>query len=204
MALGKRGNSNLNLTILKIKVKDSELKPVDPFFQITRKVDGEWVNLPDRETFVSGKLVKLANKTTKYKDEDIHQVEAHLLDGEDLFVLDLKFTMLNRSVINSLLSVTDFETPVEISLYTSKKGFPSAAVRQNDELVSWKFNLDDQPKPITVMFKGKEQRDYSPIDNFFIEKVGEFQLSPAKAGKSEVASADKPEDIDIAPDEIPF
>ena len=185
MALGRtQNNSNLNVSILKIKVKDENLKPVDPYFQLVKKVDGAWVVQPSKENFLSGKLTKLATKTTQYNGEDIHQIEANIVDGEDLYVLDMKLTMLNRSIVNSLLNLTDFSTPIEISLYTNKSKYPAAAVRQNNEMVRWKFSLDDQPKAISVMFKGKEQRDFTPIDNFFLSEVRNFGL-----GKSDKVNA---------------
>lgn len=209
MALGKsQGNNNTKLSILKIKVKDENLKPVDPYFQVTEKIDGKWTVVSSSENFVSGKITSVAHKVSTYENEDYDSFTIFLEDGDDAFLLDLRPTMLNRSLINSLLSLTDLETPVSIQLYTSKNGYPSVALRQNDELIKWKYSLDEQPKPITVMFKGKEQRDYTPIDKFFVEKVTEFGGNfKGQAGKQSAAPAKAntaAEQEEIAPDDIPF
>lgn len=202
MAIGRQPNSSSNLSILKIKVKNEAMQPVDPYFQVTKKVDGKWQVVSTSENFVSGQLTRLANKTTEYNGEKIQQVEALLQDGDEAFLLDLKFTLLNRGLINSFLSLTDLDTPVEISLYTSKSGYPSAAVRQNGELIRWKFSIDEQPKPEVVVFKGKEQRDYTPVDNFFIDKIDEFSAKAKPSGGT--AKAEPAESEEVAPDEIPF
>jgi hypothetical protein len=171
MALGKKKQANLNFLILKIKNKDAEGKQVSPFFQVTKKVDDKWVVQEDAPTTVSGKIAKIQPRVTEYQGEKIPRIDVFLNDGEDGYLIELKYTMLSRSILNALLTLTDSDKEVEIDLYENKKGYASAAVRANGESLKWKFSLDELPKPEVVKFKGKEQRDFTAVDNFFEEAV---------------------------------
>jgi hypothetical protein len=165
------GNSNSTLYILKIKTKDATGKVVDPFFQVSAKEDGKWVVTEDTFKSVSGKLTKVETRVGEYEGEQILSANIWLKDGDEAYLVDLKYTMLSRSIINSLLNLEDFDQEIEISLYTNKKGYASASVRAGGQLVDWKFGLDELPKPEKVKFKGKEMSDFTKVDSFFQEEI---------------------------------
>lgn len=190
MALGNKKNDNLNFLILKIKTKDEEGKQVNPYFQITKRVEDQWVVQEDKPTSVSGTIYKVQQKVTEWKDEKIPRIDVYLKDGEDAYKIELKYTLLTRSILNSLISLEDASKVVELSLYTNKKGYSAVMVKAGDEILRWKFSLDELPKPNVVVFKGKEQRDFTPLDNFFEEEVVKWSnklLGEAESKVAEVA-----------------
>jgi hypothetical protein len=200
MALGKRTNENLNFLILKVKSKDADGKQVPPYFQVTKKVDGNWVVQEEEPTNVSGQIVKVEKAVTKFNNEEIPRINLYLRDGEDLYLLELRYTMLSRSILNSLLSLEDISKTVEISLYVNKKSYASVFVQAGGKPLSWKFSLDEQPKPEVVKFKGKEQRDFTAVDNFFEKETLEWAnilLQPAgvaSEGDSDDSNSDSSDD----------
>lgn len=172
MALGKKGgNSNLTLYILKIKTKDSTGQQVDPYFSISAKEDGKWVVTDKTVDSVSGKIYKVETRVGEFDGEPILSSQVYLKDGEEAYLLDLKYTIISRGIVNSILNIKDFNKEVEVSLYTNKKGYAAASVRSGGQLVDWKFSLDELPEPTKVKFKGKEMRDFTEVDNFFQAEV---------------------------------
>ena len=157
-------NADGKLHVLRLKTKDAANKPISPIFEISQKNDaGKWT-VVDTTTFVSGDLVKIELKEKEWENEKYNIVNIYLKDEKDLYLIDLRLNMLSRSLFNQLFSLKTF-SGLSISTYTAKskkdntKEYPAISLRQNDELIHWKYGLDELPKPTSVTFKGKTMND---------------------------------------------
>lgn len=179
MSLGNQNQNTGKLFVLKVVTHDAEKKKLDhPTFEVKEKNDqGQWVitkNVPA----VSGRLAKVTVKEGEWEGDKFYTVSTLIKDdtAEESYLVDFKFNLMNRSVFNSLLNI-DTTKDIKIGLYTSKKGYPAASVRQGDEMINWKYSLDEQPKAEEITFKGKTMRDYTATDTFFVNKLREFGAS---------------------------
>lgn len=173
-------NNNGTLYVLKVKVTDENKKKLDhPVFEVkTKNETGQWV-ITNTVPSVSGRVSKLDIKENDWEGEKYYTASLLLKDDEveESYLVDLKVAnMMNRSIFNSLLNI-DVSLPIKLGLYTSKKGYPTGSVRQGENLIDWKFSLQDQPKAEEIQFKGKVMRDYSAVDKFFVDKLREFSAS---------------------------
>jgi len=177
MAIGEKYNKNTGkLFIFKIKTTDENKKKLEsPIFEIREKNEqGQWV-ITQTNSVVSGDLVKTEVKEGEFEGQKTYNINLHLKDNEvdETYILDLKLNMLTRGLLNSILNIPE-TNDLKISLYTGKNEYPATALRVKGQLVKWKYSVDDLPKPEEVKFKGKIQRDYSAVDDFFIEKIKAF------------------------------
>lgn len=211
-------NDNSKLFILKPRTQNKEKEKVEPYFEVNAKNEqGKWVEV-DAVPGVEGNLTRLDVKEGEYEGQKTYNVSVFLKDpdGSQTFLVDLKLNMLSRGLLNSILNLSKYED-VKFGLYTGKNGYPNVSVRQHGELTKWKYSLDEMPKPEEVKFKGKIQRDYSAVDEFFVTKLKEFgeTLSQSNFVKSPVkekvkkveAEASQPVDPDLDGaelDDVPF
>lgn len=172
-------NDNSKLFILKIKTQDAEKHKIDPCFQISEKnkETGKWATT-GTVTSVSGDLTRLEIKEHEYLGEKYNSISAYLKDNDtqEMYLLDLRMNLLSRSLCNSFLGLTDY-TGLKISLYTNKKnGYPAISVRSHGELAHWAYALTDVPTVDEIKDKKGNvvKRDYSDLDNFYIEKLREL------------------------------
>jgi hypothetical protein len=223
MALGRKNKTpSGKLLILKIKTQDADKHAIPPHFEISEKgADGKYVKRDQTETQVQGTLVKVEVKEEDYKGDKYNKVSIILSDEDEIYLLDTRVNMLTRSLYNSLLSLTSFDD-VSISLYVYKKTdkatgavteYPAVSVWQNGQQVKWLVPIADQPKPVSVIFKGKKQNDYTEVDNLFVEKLKTFSKvveSASKGSKSkkptpDIPSTDTQDELDEEPlDGAPF
>lgn len=194
MALGNKNyEANQRLYVLRLKTKNADGQKVPPFFQILEKEGDTWVPQDKTVTSVTGTLSKLELKTRKFNDEEIKSVNVYLQDGDEVYLIDFRYSILGRGILNSIINIEDPSLPVEISVYENKRGYEAGAVRSGDDLVSWKFSLDEQPKAEEIKDKKGNvvKRDYSEVDEFFDNEVSEFAgrlANPTKAASKK----DKP------------
>jgi hypothetical protein len=197
MGLGKPNRSDLKAFSLKIKTKDLP-KP-------------EFVELPDRENTVSGTLIGVEPKETKWENKLIKSVNVTLTDGDQIFFVTIPYSNLGRSLMNAILNLKSFDD-VEIGLYQTKpktdggKTYPAASLRQAGEIVRWRFENKDLPAPEEIIFKGEKMRDYTKMETFFAAQLKELNnvvkaKAPAKVASA--ASVDQPVQEDTS-DPVPF
>ncbi len=223
MALGKT-NSNMvygPLYILKPVSKDAEKKDVPAHFKVQKKTDGSYEEQPS-VTNVSGDIVRIDIKSREFNGVITKSVNLVLRDGEETYILDLRSNIAGRSLFNAILSLENPEN-VSVSFYNSKKNnYPQFSLRQNDQLVDWKYKLGEVPEPIKVVFRGVTQSDFTPTEEFFFEKLIEWnnkycgkkvsaeedevpaavEKPKAKPSKKVVAAAVEADEV--SEDEIPF
>lgn len=204
MALG--GNTNSGpLFILKPVERDSNKNKVPPHFSITEKVNGKW-SLSDRQvTRVTGELFDVRIKEQEYKDEKYNTVSLFLKDGEETYLLDLRFNLPSRSLFNSIASLERFDD-LAITVYQNKSGYMAFGLWQGKEMVKWKYSLQDLPTPEAVMFKGKEMHDYTSVDNFFVEVLKEISGKLGQKTKDSQPANQEPDggQPDGSDEDVPF
>lgn len=181
MALSNGNAFNGDLIFLNMRSQDKDGNKIAPHFQIAKASPGAPGErskiLPTGETAtkVSGNLLRPRFTTREYKGVDNKHVILYLKDGDETYSIDCTYRISTRALFNAILSLTDPDG-VEISVYESKKGYEALSLWQNRQLVPWKFDgrKGEIPEAITVMFKGKEQHDYTPIDDFFEAELKEW------------------------------
>lgn len=207
MALGKKAQVRKGkLLVLKIKTKNAEGAAIPPVFEVQEKgADGKYKPREKTEVEFNGNLTRIEVRDQEWKGDEYQTVSLYFEDGDETYLLDTRVNMLTRSLYNSILGLKTFEN-ITVGLYVFKKElngvpaeFPAISVRQNNEMVKWSVPISDQPKPVTVMFKGKKQNDYSACDAFFIEKLREF----AKVVEAAAKTVRKNENAPDAPDNNP-
>lgn len=220
MALNK-GNSMYGdkpLIIVRTSTRDESKKEVSPFFCTSRKnEEGKYIR--DSETFsgIAGDLISLWVENVEWEDQKSKVAKLVLSDESagELYLMDLRFNMLNRGIFNSILSLNSTEG-ISIDLYTNNKGYASSIVKQNGERVSWKHDFSDLPKPEKIINPKTQQvvlTDYTDIDNFFEEGLSKLaealNIVPKKSKKmgdsSPASSKSGSGDVEGVEDEdIPF
>jgi hypothetical protein len=203
MALGNSGSNTGILYILKVVDKDKDKKKVDPHFTITKKVDGKWTLQPETVNRVSGNLSKIEIKEQEYKGDKYNTVSLYLRDGEESYLIDLRFNLPSRSLFNSFASLESYDN-LSVTVYANKTGYTALGLWQGDKMVKWKYKLDELPAPDAVTFKGKEMHDYTKVDEFFVKvlqeiagKLGGSQKRVSENPASEAAPAAAAGDEDV-------
>lgn len=209
MALGHTNSNTGTLFILKVVEKDEQKKKVEPYFSITKKVDGKWEKQKETVTRVSGNLKRIELEEKEWQGDKYHVVALYIEDGEETYLVDLRFNIPSRSLFNSLASLESYQN-IAVSVYQNKSGYTSLGLWQDDKLAKWKYKMDELPEPAEVMFKGKKMHDYSKVDEFFLNvlkeisgKLGGSSKRAKAASQSEAAAA--PAAGGNGPDEdVPF
>jgi len=203
MALGNSGGNTGTLFILKIVDKDKEKKKVAPHFSITKKVDGKWTVQPETVNRVSGNLSKIEIKEQEYKGDKYNTVSLYLRDGDESYLIDLRFNLPSRSLFNSFASLESYDN-LSVTVYENKSGYTALGLWQGEKMAKWKYKLDELPVPDAVTFKGKEMHDYTKVDEFFTKvlqeiagKLGGSQKKVATNPASEAAPAPTGADEDV-------
>lgn len=210
-------NNNGTLVFLSPRSKNAKGEKVTPYFEIARIDSDKKIKKTDETaTQVSGDLLRPVFKTTEYNGSPVKHVALMFADkdAKETYYTDLTYRIATRGVFNALLSVTD-PTGLSLSIYESKSGYEAMSLWQNDKLVPWKYKKEEIPDAIVVKFKGKDQHDFTPVDDFYEAKLKEwaetlFGPEKAKTGTSAATpSSEKPVKENKTPDEktdddVPF
>ena len=197
--LGRKNDNSPNTDLVFIRDISSVSKKAEefrgrtgvPYFDITKKIDGEWKSVGKEDTF-SGVLLSVStNKRYDEKDDKqrdnidkfgnpyVLKVEVVDVEAGETYVWKTGFTISARTALNSLFNVNLGES-IQMSIGKKKTGYDSLFIRKinngvvEDRTVGWKFDLDEVPKASETIFKGKVMRDYSEVDEFFVSKTKEF------------------------------
>lgn len=210
MALGKTTRKNdLKAFALKLKLKDGEKFLDKPVFEVSQRQGDKYVVLPEKQYEVTGNLIGVEPREYIYQEETIRSFTLSIQDNDEIYFVSIPFNSLGRGLANSVLALPAFDN-VQIGLYATKpkekggKSFPAASLRQNDEIIRWKFNLADIPAPTVVKFKGKDLKNYTDQEVFFSEKLREFNKvikakAPVAVSSNTEAAPATPEDKEDVP-----
>ena len=115
------------------------------------------------------KGLELANQ---YGNRDVVRVTLKDEELKEVYSCEFGFSMMTRSFFNSLLNLNTFNN-LKVGIYRDKNGYDKLSLRQDDEMVKWKFQMTEIPEIETMLFKGKELKDYDKVDTFFLSKLQE-------------------------------
>lgn len=202
MAFGTGSNSfgpNVQLYSFKIKSKDLP----EPIFEVTKKgADGKYGDaLTDKVTRVNGTVIGVQHKENQFEGKTIKSVNVTLRDKDDVYFVSVGYTFLGRNILNSLLALSTFDD-IEIGLYQSKpkpdavdkRGFASASVRQNGNMVYGRFKKEELPEIPKVKINGQTMSDCEAIDGFFAKHIVELAKTVKAATQAAEDAAEANED----------
>lgn len=169
-------------------VKVKHLKSTDQEFPcLNLKFKGEDGNYQEKNTgALSGYLTSIekVDKIEKVNniDKRFRGVKFTLqdFDAQENYHFELLYSNPVRELLNRMCSLENFLTPLKISFYKGKEGFPGASVKKIENgietKVDIKYKYDQLIKPLVkqVMINGQTQKDYTAVDDKFdsmIEKM---------------------------------
>ncbi len=187
-----RKRTDLKAYAFRIKTKDL---PV-PHFEVQTRENDKWVPLtePVKDTEgkitgtkvvtaqnIEGNLLAIESRKTVFQGKTIKSTSVTLQDGDQIYFVTIPNSMLGRGILNRLINLKAF-TNVQIGLYASKpqsegeKSFHRASVRQDDEIVNWKYTFEQLPEAPQIKKASGEVlgRDYDALDAFFEKEVAEL------------------------------
>jgi hypothetical protein len=186
------------------KTVDGKKVKVDSHFEISRIGEDKKIK-PSTETCttVSGNLIKIELKEREFNGKINKHAVLYIKDGEDTYHLDLTYRLSSRSLFNAMLNLPDAKN-ISIGIYDSKKGFETFSLRHNDEVIKWKYKLEELPPVFEVKNKKGEviQNDYSDVDGFFetgLRELSERLFGPGKTGAKTEAAAPAAQEAAAAP-----
>lgn len=216
--IGSQNEYNGKVYFVKAVTKEDDVQ-CEPYFAFKQKVDGEY-KVVQKDKGFSGNLEKVETYEREWKGVKSTNVKITLVDGEEKYVWDTPFSILSRSVFNTLLGLESYEG-LKFTIYLTKPNpakngarYPQVSLWQNEQLVKWKYGMDELPAVKKVRVKGQDMSDTEDVDNFFIKELNnKFSgKATAPAKKTEAAPAAKkstkgksqPIDSEESDSEIPF
>lgn len=199
MALGKSKKFNSATNVYSVNYRNKDKVTGKSTFQVKKKVDGAFQRLED-VTDISGTLLGVKHKVTPWQGKTIESIDLTLLDNEDIYFVSFPLSISTRSLFNAMFNLKTFEN-LEIGTYMSKpkvqggNSYAQICLRQNGEMIRWKYALDQIPKADEIVFKGQKMRDYTKTDAFFLGQLAELQKvieSRPTSNKAEVPDVELP------------
>lgn len=192
MSLGKQKFNNPNSVFYSVSFKTRDKAPGKSFdksvFVVKKKDDLGKFQEVDRVFDISGNIIKIEPQKTEWQGKTIESLLVNVVDGDDFYAISFPYGIGTRSLFNALLSLKTFDG-IEMGTYMTKpkvdggKSYPAIALRQNGDLIKWKYELKDLPKVKEITFKGQTMRDYSETDAFFNAQLTELNKT-IKTSKS--------------------
>lgn len=182
MALGKQKYEDKNTTAYSVSFKKDK-KTGKSAFQVSKRQENGKFEVVDTVSDLSGSIIKIEQKVTEWEGKKIESVLVTLKDttetGSELYFVSFPFGIATRSLFNAMLSLKSFDN-ISIGTYMTRpkkegdKSYPAIALRQNGEIIRWKFELKDLPAVKEITFKGEKMRDYTDTDKFFVDQLTEL------------------------------
>ncbi len=201
MALSNGSFNTGPLIFLNARSKDAEGNLVKPHFEIAKAGDDKKVvKTGDSCTEVTGDLMRPRFTTREWKGDQVRHIVLYIKgkNAEDptvseTYSLDNTYRISTRALFNAILSLNSLEETrnLKISIYENKKGYE--ALTLNDaagKMVPWKYDgrKGEIPEALKVTFKGKQQSDFTPTDDFFEAKLKEWSDRIFGVGKGEAVA----------------
>lgn len=171
-------NSNKNLVILRPITRDENKKDINATFQVLRaNTEGKFEKV-DTCPSVTGDLFRIETTESTWEDKVKKGFRIFLKDDaeNENYLIDCKFNILTRDMLNRVLGLESFSN-VTISLYRNKKGYNSSYVKAGETPSKWKYDFNELPKPDEIINPRTNeviQRDFTALDDFFINAINEF------------------------------
>jgi len=146
-----------------------------------------------QHTCVKGFVEAVRYKEFEYEKQIIRQFQLSFINptSKDRILFDIGFSVLGRTLMNSLLSVTDFsKVPYEVSVFNNKAGYAGVSLQTPDNRVDWKFTRDDVPACPKVNVNGMDMTDFTALNEFYLKHMEKWA--------TEVKFFEKPTTADVA------
>lgn len=201
---GAQYDKSDNVVFFSPRGKDKDGNKVAPHFEVAKLVGEKIEKTAETATEISGNLIKVKVEDREIKGVKNKYASLYLKDNErkELYILNLSFRIDSRSLFNGLVNLDDLFDNITISTYANKKGYSSFSLKQNGTRVNWKYNMEELPQPESVMFKGKEMKDYSNVDDFLAKELN--QLQERLSGKKIEAPLPEVPTTDKVTEDVPF
>lgn len=219
MALGKKNRFEGKNYSIKLKLKEGDNFLIPPVLEVSEK-RGEKYEVLSKETEVNGDLFSIdtsSNETENYGTIRSYTLGLRDVEKNEAYYIQVGLgSSIGRSLANAVLALKAF-TNVSISTYsqTAKEGpkkgqkFGAASLRQNDEIVRWKFEKTQVPAIVKAKVGAKEVSDDTEQQEFFLAQLKEFAAVVAanKAnlpkGKAPVSTPESHAEAPVAESQVP-
>jgi hypothetical protein len=122
---------------------------------------------------VEGRISDISLRESQYNGENIKQWNISLGGNLDRAIFTVGYSSsFTKSLINSLLSA-DLSKPVVLSCYM-KNDYNQPSVKQDGQIIRWKYDISEVPRPEKIMVGSKEVSDDSKVAEWIEEKVKEL------------------------------
>ena len=115
--MGARNREGKPVKFYALKAKVD--KENSPFFAVSEKIDGKWKNT-EQFSEVFGKLTKAEITQKEFEGVTSDLYNLTLSDDNENSVIQLTQNQITYSIINSLLSLNDFDGELSIRVYKSE------------------------------------------------------------------------------------
>lgn len=149
------------------------------YFEFSKR-DGDKILIDKRTSInrIEGKLTKIEMGSFTYEGKEIKNFKLYI--GKEvnqkniLFILNLNYTQIGRSIINSLLGCNKPIDKIYLELYKNQSGYCSLKMLINGSKSVWKFSIDEQRSHIEVIKNRKGEwvsNDYSSLDELLEDNL---------------------------------
>lgn len=185
--------------------RDKDKKDVPPHFLVTVRENGNYNQLADTPNTIKGDLIGIMHKEKEFQGIKTDEITLTFNDpvANELYRLDLRLNISTRSFLNAVLGLEAFDN-LEVNYYRSKKGYDQYNLTQDGEKVSWRYNLEELPKPTVVKLRGVDTKDFYDVDKWYLDKLSEFSNKHNLGPKSKAEVVDVPVLVGVTDSEIPF
>lgn len=161
------------------------------YFEFSKR-EGDKILIDKRTSInrIEGRLTKIDMGTFTYEGKDIKNFklyitkeiprvqnkETHLLVNQKniLFILNMNYTQVGRSIINSILGCSKPIEKIYLELYKNASGYCSLKMLINGQKSVWKFSIDEQRKKIETITNKKGEfvsNDYTELDDLLEDNL---------------------------------
>lgn len=157
------------------------------YFEFSKR-EGDKILIDKRTSInrIEGRLTKIDMGTFTYEGKDIKNYKLYIVKEVDrmygkiyikkniLFILNMNYTQVGRSIINSLLGHTKAIDKIYLELYKNASGYCSLKMLVNGAKSVWKYSIDDQRKKIETITNKKGEfvsNDYTELDDLLEDNL---------------------------------
>lgn len=149
------------------------------YFEFSKR-EGDKILIDKRTSInrIEGKLSKIDMGSFTYEGKEIKNYKLYIVKEINqkniLFILNMNYTQVGRSIINSILGCNKPIEKIYLELYKNASGYCSLKMLINGQKSVWKFSIDEQRSHIEVIKNRKGEwvsNDYSSLDELLEDNL---------------------------------
>lgn len=149
------------------------------YFEFSKR-DGDKILIDKRTTInrIEGKLTNIVMGSFIYEAKEIKNFKLYIVKEVNqkniLFILNLNYTQVGRSIINSILGCNKPIDKIYLELYKNASGYCSLKMLINGAKSVWRYSIDDQRKKIETIKNKKGEfvsNDYTELDELLEDNL---------------------------------